>query len=48
VNADARTHRTLDACVVRGLQKAYGWAVWVALTHNLLRALRAGVSMTMT
>ena len=48
VNADGRTHRTLDARVVRGLTKAYGWAVWVALTHNLLRALRVGVSVTMT
>jgi transposase len=39
VNADARTHRTLDHVLVRGLQKVHTWALWVALAHNLMRTM---------
>ena len=39
VNADARTHRTLDRLLVRGLRKVYTWALWVALAHNLMRTM---------
>lgn len=48
VNADARTHRTLNAFAVRGLKKVHCCALWVAVAHNLIRALRAGVSLAMT
>jgi transposase len=48
VNADARTHRTLNAFAVRGLTKVHCCALWVAVAHNLIRALRAGVSLSMT
>lgn len=47
VNADTRTHRTLSAFPVRGLEKVHSCALWVAVTHNLLRAFRAGVSLAM-
>jgi len=36
-NADARTHRTLDRFLVRGLTKVSTCALWVALAHNMLR-----------
>jgi len=39
VNADARTHRTLDRVLVRGLTKVHTWALWVALAHNLIRTM---------
>ena len=39
VNADARTHRTLDRVLVRGLAKVHTWALWVALAHNMLRTM---------
>ena len=31
VNADARTHRTLERVRVRGLAKVHTWALWIAL-----------------
>jgi transposase len=37
VNADARTHRTLNHIPVRGLIKVHTWVLWIALAHNLLR-----------
>lgn len=37
VNADARTHRTLDRIPVRGLPKVHTWALWIVLAHNMLR-----------
>lgn len=39
VNADARTHRTLDGVLVRGLTKVHTWTLWVALAHNLMRTM---------
>ena len=39
VNADTRTHRTLGPLLVRGLDKVHSWALWVALAHNMMRAL---------
>jgi len=39
VNADARTHRTLDRVLVRGLAKVHMWALWVALAHNMQRTM---------
>ena len=39
VNADARTHRTLDRVRVRGLAKVHTWALWIALAHNMLRTM---------
>jgi transposase len=39
INADARTHRTLRAIPVRGLQKVHTWVLWLALAHNMMRAL---------
>ena len=39
VNADMRTHRTLDRVLVRGLKKVQAWALWVALAHNLMRTM---------
>jgi transposase len=39
VNADARTHRTLDRPLVRGLMKVHTWALWVALAHNMVRTM---------
>jgi transposase len=39
VNADARTHRTLDRILVRGLKNVQTWALWVALAHNMCRTM---------
>lgn len=39
VNADARTHRTLNHLRVRSLPKVHTWALWIALAHNLVRAM---------
>jgi transposase len=39
VNADGRTHRTLNTIPVRGLQKVHTWALWIALAHNMVRTL---------
>jgi transposase len=39
VNADTRTHRTLGPLLVRGLAKVHTWVLWVALAHNMMRAL---------
>ena len=39
VNADARTHRTLGHLAVRGLQKVHTWVLWIALAHNMMRAM---------
>ena len=38
-NADARTHRTLDRFLVRGLTNVTTCALWVALAHNMLRTM---------
>jgi transposase len=37
LNADVRTHRTLNGVLVRGLAKVHTWALWVALAHNMMR-----------
>ena len=39
INAQCRTHRTLNAIPVRGLQKVHAWALWIALAHNMIRTL---------
>jgi transposase len=39
VNADARTHRTLGPLLVRGLAKVQTWVLWIALAHNMMRAM---------
>jgi transposase len=39
VNADARTHRTLNRVLVRGLTKVHTWALWAALAHNMIRMM---------
>ncbi len=39
VNADAKAHRGLDHCVVRGLPKVLGTASLFALTYNVLRLI---------
>jgi transposase len=39
VNADARTHRTLNRVLLRGLPKVHVWALWVALAHNAMRTM---------
>jgi transposase len=39
INADARTHRTLVRIAVRGLQKVHTWVLWIALAHNMMRAM---------
>jgi transposase len=39
INADARTHRTLNRILVRGLVKVHTWVLWIALAHNMMRAL---------
>lgn len=39
VNADARTHRTLAHPLLRGLAKLHTWALWVAVAHNVVRAM---------
>lgn len=38
INADARTHRTLNRILVRGVTKVHTWALWIALAHNMMRA----------
>jgi transposase len=38
-HADAATHRTLRQLLVRGLPKVHTWALWIALAHNLVRAM---------
>lgn len=42
VNADARAWRGFTAFPVRGLRKAFGVTLWMALTHNVLRWIAAG------
>jgi len=39
INADAHTHRTLGQVLVRGLAKVRACVVWVAVAHNLTRAM---------
>lgn len=39
VNADTRTHRTLGPLLVRGLVKVHTWVLWIALAHNMMRAM---------
>jgi predicted acylesterase/phospholipase RssA len=39
INADTRTHRGLHRFLVRGLPKVQMCALWVALAHNLMRAM---------
>jgi transposase len=39
INADARTYRTLNRLLVRGLSKVHTWVLWVALAHNLIRTM---------
>jgi transposase len=39
LNADLRTHRTLGRVLVRGLPKVQSWVLWVALAHNMIRAM---------
>ena len=42
VNADAKTHRGLDALAVRGLENVAGSAALFALTYNVLRFITIG------
>lgn len=39
VNADTRRHRTLTQLTVRGRGKVHAWVLWVAVAHNMMRAL---------
>ena len=39
VNADGRTHRTLAGLPVRGLGNVHTWVLWIALAHNVMRAM---------
>lgn len=39
INADVRTHRTLGRLLVRGRRKVSCWVLWVALAHNMMRAM---------
>lgn len=39
VNADTRTHRTLGPLLVRGLEKIHTWVLWIAVAHNMMRAM---------
>jgi transposase len=39
VNADARTHRTLGPLLVRGIEKVHTWVLWIAVAHNMMRAM---------
>lgn len=39
INADTRTHRGLTHIPVRGLPKIQTWVLWIALAHNVLRAM---------
>ncbi len=40
VNADTRRHRTLTQLAVRGLPKVHTWVLWIALAHNVMRAMQ--------
>lgn len=39
INADTRTHRGLTTLLVRGLSKIHTWVLWIALAHNMMRAM---------
>jgi transposase len=39
INADVRTHRTLDRLLVRGRHNVQCWVLWLALAHNVVRAM---------
>jgi len=39
INADTRTHRGLTHLPIRGLPKIQTWVLWIALAHNVLRAM---------
>jgi transposase len=39
INADARTHRALNRLLVRGVRKVHCCALWVAVAHNVMRAM---------
>lgn len=39
INADTRTHRALTQLPVRGLVKIHTWVLWIALAHNMMRAM---------
>lgn len=39
INADTRTHRALTQIPVRGLLNLQTWVLWIALAHNVLRAM---------
>ena len=39
INADTRTHRGLTTIPVRGLPKIHTWVIWIALAHNMMRAM---------
>ena len=41
VNADVKTHRTLNRMLVRGTGKVLSVALWNALTYNILRWISA-------
>lgn len=40
IHADVRTHRTLRQLLVRGRPKVHCWVLWVALAHNMMRAMK--------
>ena len=40
VNADTRHHRTLTQLSVRSLAKVHTWVLWIALAHNMMRAMQ--------
>jgi hypothetical protein len=44
VNADVKTHRTLDRMLVRGANKVLSVALWNALAYNVLRWITLGGS----
>jgi len=39
VNADTRTHRTLGPLLVRGVDKVQACVLWIAVAHNMMRAM---------
>ena len=39
INADLRTHRTLNRVSVRGLSKVHSWVLWAALATNVRLAM---------
>ena len=39
INADTRRHRGLTEMPVRGLPKISTWVLWIALAHNMMRAM---------